>query len=69
MTMRTYFDANSSPVVAHKRAAELFPCECEWALPVRHTNAPPERRNAPKREPKYALYGHGPTNHSGKARS
>lgn len=41
--MRARFDADASPVVAHRRAAELFPCECDFALPVRHTNAPPEQ--------------------------
>jgi len=67
--MRARFDADAAPVVAHRRAAELFPCECEIALAVRHTNAPPERSNAPRRESKYALRGAGPRNKSGRAKS
>lgn len=67
--MRARFDADASPVVAHRRAAELLPCECDIALAVRHTNAPPERRNAPRRESKYSLRGFGPRNKSGRARS
>ena len=66
--MRARFDADAAPVVAHRRAAELLPCECDFALPVRHTNAPPERRPA-RHETKYGLRGYGPTNKSGRAKS